>query len=193
MVGARMTDARSIDWLPGHGTKRKGYDPGALSPCAWTEADLVRKVCAVAWLTCESARVPSNIQAGGDYDERGKRAALGGSALVVQIHADAVAAETGPDISRVFFYPNSPRAAADLIAAELRTVVPWPVQVFEADGATWGGAHACLGSVAPLSVLVEVGFTDGARGRTQLPLIVDKLGAAIARGALKWRAGHGGE
>lgn len=186
-----MSGERSIDWLPGHGAKRSGWDIGAPSPCAWIEADLVRKVCSVAWLTCEAARIPSNIQASGDYSERGRRSEMADAALVIQLHADAVEGETGPDISRVYFYPGKPRAAADAIAAELRKVVPWPVQVFEAHRETWRGANACLGAVPSPSVLVEVGFTDGARGRTQLPLLVDKIGKAIAEGAIKWRCAHG--
>lgn len=184
-----MTDARAISWFPGHGSKLDGWDPGALSPAGWTEAWLVRRVAAAAWLACEDAQAQSEIVSAGDYSHRGKDAMAGtGSSLIVQLHADAAPAETGPDITRVFWFPKGNRLAAELTAEELAKVVPWKVEVQEATREKWPNVYFCLGLVAPASILVELGFTDGKLGRVQLPLLTDKLGAALAAGALARRA-----
>lgn len=183
-----MADSHAISWLPGHGSKLKGWDPGTLSPAGWSEADLVRQVTAAAWLACERAHIPSKVVSAGDYSQRGKDAESGsGSALIVQLHTDAVEADVGPDESRVFWYPGGAERAALDIAAELRKVVPWRVRTICAD-LSWKNARACLASVGPASVLVELGFADGAAGRVKLPELVEPLGAALAAGAQVWRA-----
>lgn len=182
-----MTASGAISWMPGHGSKLAGWDPGAISPAGWTEAWLVRRVAAAGWLTCEDAQVQSEVIAAGDYGQRGRDAEAGtGSLLVIQLHADAAPAEVGPDVARVFWYPNGQQAAALAIAAELRKVVPWRVDARCAD-ASWKNAQNCLASVGPGSVLVELGFTDGADGRHKLPALAEAMGQAVARGALAWR------
>lgn len=177
----------AISWLPGHGSKLKGWDPGAISPAGWNEAWLVRRVAAAAWLACEDAQAQSEIVSAGDYGQRGKDAAAGtGSSLIVQLHADASPAEVGPDVARVFWYPNGSQQAALDVAEELRKVVPWRVEARCADE-SWKNAQNCLASVGPASILVELGFTDGIEGRYKLPQLTEKMGQALATGALKRR------
>lgn len=174
-----------VTWLPGHGWRDGHWDSGAVSPSGWAEADLVRDVVAVAWRECERRHIPTEVASTGTYHQRGEDAEAGlGSTLIVQLHADAVAAEVGPDITRVFYWPESSRGgeAADKIARALDAVVPWDVAVYAADE-RWPGPRSCLAAVGKTaSVLVELGFTDGARGRVELPHLVEKLGVALAVG-----------
>jgi len=178
-----------IGILPGHGSREAGrYDPGTVSPAGWTEADLVRAV-AVALL----AELPeSRIASSGSYRDRGAdlARALPG-APVVQLHADATAAETSPDRATVWTWPGNTRSRhlADLVRAELASVVPWTVRILEASSTIdWhAGARACLAAVAQDAILVEVGYADGAIGRHLLPALAPAIGAAIARGCRAYR------
>lgn len=182
-----MSADRAVSILTGHGNKTDGWDVGCTSPKGWQEAELVRDVAAVAWRELQRRRVPAEIIAAGSYHERGQDADAGtGSRLVVQLHADASAAEIGPDRSSVFYWPAEPGkvapglAPAQAIAAALAKVVPWPVHVYEATPA-WEGPRACLAAVSAVSVLVELGFSDGRLGRDWLPLHTDALGIALGR------------
>lgn len=174
------TDLRAVSILPGHGNKPGGWDPGAISPAGWAEAELVRDIAAALWRSVQRRRVPAEIVAAGSYGQRGQDADAGtGSRLVVQLHADASPAEIGPDRATVFYYPDSPaKADAVRLASALRSVVPWPVAVEKADE-RWPGARACLAAVAAPSVLVEVGFTDGRDGRRMLPGLAEAIGRAL--------------
>lgn len=177
-----MTGA-AVAWLPGHGSRPGGWDPGALSPAGWSEADLVRDVAAAAWRECERLRVPSEIVAAGSYLERGQDAEAGaGAAFIVQLHADASSARVGPDVARVFYWPDNEagRELAHQLADALEGVVPWPVAVCAAVE-TWPGPRACPAAVRPTSLVVELGFTDGQRGRVQLPSLAEQIGRALAR------------
>jgi N-acetylmuramoyl-L-alanine amidase len=179
-----------ISVMPGHGNRPEGWDTGAISPAGWEEADLVRGVGVLIWRDLQLEHIPAELVAAGSYHQRGEDAEAGaGSSLVVQLHADAVPAEVGPDRSRVFYWPGNVRgqAAAELVAAQLRTSVPWPVTVHEAGG-RWPGPRACLAAVGPTSILVELGFTDGIQGRSVLIQSVNTLGAAVANGLIKWWA-----
>lgn len=177
----------AVSWLPGHGMRPTGYDPGAISPAGWTEAELVRDIAAAAWRATEARRIPSEIVSAGSYAQRGQDADAGaGSRLVVQLHADASPAEEGPDVARVFYWPRqSPTSSASrglvpalAIAEALRAVVPWPVLAVEATE-RWPGPRGCLASVRAVSVLVEVGFTDGRGGRHELPGLAEAIGRAL--------------
>jgi N-acetylmuramoyl-L-alanine amidase len=172
-----------IALLPGHGSKPDAWDPGARSPAGWDEADLVRRVAASAFVALQLARVPAEIVAAGSYTQRGQDADAGaGASLIVQLHADASAAEIGPDVGRVFYWPRNQGAlvAAKALALELAKALPWPVLVVAADE-RWPNARACLGAVKGSSVLLELGFTDGPLGRVELPLRVQAMGEAVAR------------
>lgn len=180
-----MTGA--VSWLPGHGAKPGGWDPGCISPAGWTEADLVRDVAAAAWREAERRRLLTEIVSAGSYGQRGQDADAGaGSRLVVQLHADASPAETGPDVARVFYWPAAPGevatglAPAEALAQALRAAVPWPVEVHAATEA-WPGPRACLAAVRAVSVLVEVGFSDGPSGRRLLPGLAQSIGEALGR------------
>lgn len=173
--------------LPGHGNRPGGWDPGARSPAGWDEADLVRDVAAAMWRELQRLRVPAEITAVGSYAERGQDADAGaGTSLIVQIHADASPADVGPDVARVFFWPPLPGHAApglppaQALATALAAVVPWPVHVEEASE-KWPGPRACLAAVRATSVLLELGFTDGPKGRVELPLRARAIGEALAK------------
>jgi len=176
-------DMKVISLFPGHGSKPEHWDPGALSPEGWQEADLVRDVAAVAWVALQRAHVAAEIVAAGNYAQRGQDADAGaGTSLIVQIHADASPADVGPDVGRVFYYPRNQTGlrAAQALAIELGRVLPWPLQVVAADE-KWPNARACLAAVRGSSVLVELGFTDGPLGRVELPRRVQAMGEALAR------------
>lgn len=176
----------AVSWLPGHGSRLTGWDPGAISPAGWTEAELVRDVAAAAWRTCERCHVPTELVSAGSYAQRGQDADAGaGSRLVVQLHADASPAEQGPDVARVFYWPATGAtipglAPAEAIAQGLRKVLPWPVEVHAATD-KWPGPRACLAAVRAVSVLVELGFTDGPRGRLELPGLAARIGEVLGR------------
>lgn len=177
----------AVSWLPGHGRRAGRWDVGCVSPAGWTEAELVRDIAAAAWRTCERRHVPTEIVSAGTYAQRGQDADAGaGSRLVVQLHADASPAETGPDVARVFYWPAAPGevapglAPAEALAQALRAVVPWPVEVRAATDA-WPGPRACLAAVRAVSVLVEVGFSDGPAGRRLLPGLAQSIGEALGR------------
>lgn len=173
--------------LPGHGWRldqsgRRIYDPGTRSPAGWCEADLVRAV-AVAAL---GARPGSVLVSEGSYQERGQAAArLVPGAPVIQIHADAVEAEEGPDRATCWVWPGNSRARAlaERIAWEVGLVVPWPVAIKEASASIdWHqGARSCLAAVEQDSVLCEVGYADGREGRVLLPRLAHDIGVALAR------------
>lgn len=172
----------AVSWLPGHGAKPDGWDPGAISPAGWREADLVRDVAMHAWRAAERWRTPTEIVSAGSYAQRGQDADAGaGSRLVVQLHADASPAETGPDVARVFYWPTSLEGAkaAVALAGALRPVLPWPVEVCAAEANTWPNARACLAAVRATSVLIELGFTDGVKGRDLLPGLAQRIGEAL--------------
>lgn len=177
-----------IGLLPGHG----GNDPGAVSPAGWREADLVRDVAAAARVEALLAGGGPDLvveDGGGTYRERERRAAKRGALrAVVQLHADAVEAEVGPDRATLFYWPGSAsgRRLAHVLADALEPVLPWPVLVLEALPGRWGRAHGVLRQHAATAVLVELGFTDGALGRVRLPELVVPLGEALARGAAAW-------
>jgi len=174
--------------LAGHGPREPGrYDPGARAPaCAahpngWTEADLVRAI----GLAAVSVAPGSVLASEGTYTERGRLLGrLVPGAPVLQLHADAVPAEVGPDRATLWSYPHN--AAAALHAERLRTalaqVLPWPVTVRVADpGEAWqAGVLNCLEAVAQDSVLLEVGYSDGALGRELLPRLAPVIGYALA-------------
>lgn len=171
----------AVAWLPGHGSRPEGWDPGARSPAGWDEADLVRDVAAVAWREAERRHVPTLVVSAGSYGDRGRCADAGiGARLVVQLHADASPAEVGPDVARVFYWPTSAagRTWASRLAGALEAVLPWPVAVYAAEG-PWTGPRACLAAVRAPSVLIELGFTDGTRGRVELPGLAGAIGRAL--------------
>lgn len=174
-----MSVAPAVSWLPGHGLRPEGWDPGATSSEGWTEAELVRDVAAAAWRACERRHVATEIVSAGSYHDRGADAEAGtGARLVVQVHADAGGG--GRDGAQVFYWPGNQEGqqAAQRLAQALQGVVPWPVVVRAAD-TSWRGARACLAAVGPTSVLVEVGFVDGAQGQHQLPRLVEAIGQAL--------------
>jgi N-acetylmuramoyl-L-alanine amidase len=158
------------------------WDVGAVSPAGWAEAQLVVEVATAAVAAALALKRPAALLAAGSYAARGKAAAAMNCDLVVQLHADASAAETGPDIARVFYWPGNRdgQRAAENIARQLTAVLPWAVKVVEA-GEEWPNARWCLGQVAATSVLVELGFTDGLRGRDELPRLAAAVGAALGR------------
>lgn len=168
-------------YLPGHGARDGRWDPGAKSPAGWLEADFVRAVAMGA-----IGQDPlSIIVSEGSYSERGREAARRvPGAPVIQIHADAVAAETGPDHATVFWWPGNAAGErlARAIAADLMPLLPWAVRVTEADPTvTWhAGARSCLRQVAQTSVLIECGYTDGLLGRIRLPALAGDIGRTIA-------------
>lgn len=171
--------APAVSWFPGHGDRPTGWDTGTISRQGWTEADVVRRICAAAWLACEARHVPSEICAAGSYSQRGQDAEAGaGSRLVVQVHVNAGA--HGRDEGLVFYWPTNDRGPeqAEIVAAALRPAVPWPVRVEAADH-RWPNVRACLASVATTSILVEVGFADGVRGAVELPGLADAIGQAL--------------
>lgn len=177
----------AIAILPGHGHKTE-YDPGTVSPAGWAEADVVRAIA----VACLADLPASRIAGAGSYRDRGAwLARMLPGVPVVQLHADATAAETSPDRATIWTWPGNARSRhlADLVRAELSAVVPWPVRVLEAS-ATIGwhaNARACLGAVAQDSILIEVGYADGAQGRHLIPGLCPAIGAAIARGVRGYR------
>lgn len=176
-----------VGYLPGHGhrpDRGSNWDPGAVSPDGWSEAALVVDVATTAVATRLKGKLPTALLAAGSYSARGKAAEAMRCDLVVQLHADASAAETGPDIARVFYWPRNQdgQHAAEDIARRLRSVLPWAVKVMEA-GEEWPNARWCLGQVVPTSVLVELGFTDGAKGRVDLPRLATAIGTALGQPA----------
>lgn len=176
-----MSVAPAVSWLPGHGLRPEGWDPGATSPEGWTEAELVRDVAAAAWRECERRHVATEIVSAGSYAQRGQDADAGaGSRLVVQLHADAGGG--GRDGAQVFYWSGNVAGHqhAQRLAQALQAVVPWPVVVRSAD-ASWTGARACLAAVRPTSVLVEVGFVDGSLGRARLPGMAQGIGRALGQ------------
>lgn len=171
----------AVSWMPGHGMRPTGYDPGAISPAGWSEAELVRDIAAAAWRATEARRIPSEIVSAGSYAQRGQDADAGsGSRLVVQLHADASPVEVGPDVARAFYWPTSGDGAkaARQLAEALERVLPWPVEIRAAD-ASWPGPRSCLAAVRATSVLLELGFTDGVRGRGELPGLAVTIGRAL--------------
>lgn len=176
----------SLGLLPGHGARQGRWDPGARSPADWVEADFVRAVAMSALGSATSNGVKAAIASEGEYTERGRvLARLVPGAPVVQIHADAVDEETGPDRTTVFYWPTNAagKALAEGIAAQVRLVVPWLVAVTAAkEEVSWhAGARSCLRQIPQTSVLIECGFTDGAQGRTLLPALAANIGKAIVR------------
>lgn len=178
----------SVAYLPGHGARDGRWDPGARAPGSpqhpggWIEADFTRAVA----LAAIGASPGSVLVSEGSYSERGHLAAtLAPNAPVIQIHADAVADEVGPDRATVFWYPGNAagEALANRVATLLRGVLPWPVQVYAArEDVSWHqGARSCLRSVAQTSVLIECGFTDGAEGRVRLPALASLIGSTLGQ------------
>ena len=182
--------------LPGHGSREPGrYDPGARAPAShahpngWTEADLVRAV----GLACCAAAQGCAFASEGTYRERGRRLAqVVPGAPVLQLHADAVAADTGPDRTTLWTYPGNTDALAlaQVLREEIGPVVPWPVAIHVADrSVAWhAGVLTCLSAVAQSSVLIEVGYTDGVIGREALPGLAPAIGRAIAAALACYRA-----
>lgn len=171
--------AAAVSWFPGHGTGPGGWSPGAVSPAGWTEADLVRDIVAAAWRECERRHIASEVVAAGSYAQRGEDAEAGaGAAVVVQVHADS--GGRGADRAGVYYWPGNVAGErrARALAEALGTVVPWAVQVYAADAA-WPRVRTCLAAVRPTSVLVEVGFVDGALGAARLPGLAAAIGQAL--------------
>lgn len=178
----------------GHGWRGSHFDPGAVSPNGWNEAWLVREVALSVLHHWEDAN-KQDLRVGfpnlpaplllstGSYTGRCKQIPLG-SSLVLQLHADAVAAEVGPDRTTCWYWPQNKRTAniAAVLCRELQDVVPWPVKVQEASAEVeWHkNARACLGMMRNPSILLELGYTDGAMGREALPKLVSALGKGIA-------------
>lgn len=164
-------------FLPGHGD----LDPGAISPHGWREADFVRAVAMAALgVRPDEHRVVSS----GRYSERGREAArLRPGAPIIQLHADAVADEVGPDRATVFWWPNNAagEALANAAVRALAPVLPWAVRAIAADpNVSWhAGARSCLRSVAQTSILIECGYTDGQMGRHLLPGLASAIGVAL--------------
>lgn len=168
-------------FLPGHGARDGRWDPGAISPLGWIEADFVRAVAVAAVGVRPAEHV---IVSQGSYSERGREGArLRPGAPVVQLHADAVADEIGPDRATVFWWPQNPsgEALARAAAEALAPVLPWPVKALEAraDVSWHAGARSCLRAVAQTSILIECGYTDGAQGRRLLPGLAAPIGVAL--------------
>lgn len=167
--------------FPGHGARDGRWDPGAVSPLGWIEADFTRAVATAALGVRPTDHL---IVSQGSYSERGREGArLRPGAPVVQIHADAVADEVGPDRATVFWWPTN--AAGEALARSaveaLAPILPWPVRALEArpDVSWHAGARSCLRSVAQTSILIECGYTDGALGRRLLPGLASPIGIAL--------------
>jgi len=182
--------------LPGHGPRQESehpldrrWDAGCEAPASptwprgWLEADLVRAIAMAA-----AAALPGSVVASvGTYGERGRLGArLLPGAPVLQLHADAVPAEVGPDRATLWTWPTNERAAAlaARLERELGQALPWPVvrKVVDPRIAWHDGVRSCLASVAQDSVLIESGYSDGLLGRERLPGLAPAIGAAIARG-----------
>lgn len=169
--------------VPGHIGKTP-RDTGTVSPAGWTEASFVAGVCAIVARCWGEKQLAFSLDANGSYAERGKRADAQKAELVVHVHADAVAAEDGPDFSSIFYWPGSAvgKLAAERVADGLRAVVPWPVKLIEADDKPWlKNVRALLGSSKAPAIVVELGFADGKLGRTWLLGNREALGCALAR------------
>jgi len=171
-------------FLPGHGARDGRWDPGAVSPLGWIEADFVRAVAMAAIGVRPDDHL---IVSQGSYSERGREGArLRPGAPVVQLHADAVADEVGPDRATVFWWPGNPsgEALARSTVEALASVLPWPVKALEAraDVSWHAGARSCLQAVAQTSILVELGYTDGVQGRRLLPGLAATAGQALSWG-----------
>lgn len=170
--------------IPGHLGKYPP-DSGAVSPAGWVEASFVGQVAGALSMGLSARRMTHCLDASGAYRERGARADAQHAQLVVHLHADAVAGDIGPDLSSVFYWPGSQvgRTSAEAIGESLGGVVPWPVRVMPAEDAPWlRNVRALLSACRAPAVVVELGFTDGALGRTWLPAHVRELGAALAEG-----------
>ena len=168
-------------FLPGHGARDGRWDPGAVSPLGWLEADFVRAVATAAVGVRPDEHL---VVSQGNYSERGREAArLRPGVPVVQLHADAVADDVGPDRATVFWWPGNPsgEALARSAVVALASVLPWPVRGLEArsDVAWHAGARSCLRQVAQTSILIECGYTDGAQGRRLLPQLAAPIGVAL--------------
>ncbi len=168
-------------FLPGHGTRDGRWDPGAVSPLGWLEADFARAVAVAALGVRPTEHL---IVSHGNYGERGREGArLRPGASIVQIHADAVADDVGPDRATVFWWPQNAagEALANAAVRALAPVLPWPVRALAADpNVGWhAGARFCLRSVAPTTIVVEAGYTDGTLGRQMLPRLASAIGIAL--------------
>ena len=168
--------------VPGHIGKTP-KDTGTISPAGWAEASFVASVCAAVAANWGERQIAFALDASGSYAERGRRADEQKAELVVHVHADAVAAETGPDFTTVYYWPGSQvgKLAASRVAAGLSKVVPWPVKTIEANNEVWlKNVRALLAaSVAP-AIVVELGFADGKLGRTWLPANTSAIGRCLA-------------
>lgn len=168
--------------VPGHIGKMP-KDTGTVSPAGWAEASFVAGVCAIVARCWGEKQLAFSLDANGPYAERGKRADAQKAELVVHVHADAVAAEVGPDISSVFYWPGSAvgKLAAQRVVAALEPVVPWPVRLIEATDKPWlTNVRALLKSSKAPAIVIELGFADGALGRTWLLGNRESLGKTLA-------------
>lgn len=168
-------------FLPGHGTRDGRWDPGAVSPLGWLEADFARAVAMAALGVNPTEHV---IVSHGNYGERGREGArLRPGAPIIQIHADAVADDVGPDRATVFWWPGNAagEALANAAVRVLAPVLPWSVRALAADpNVGWHtGARSCLRQVAQTSIVIEPGYTDGALGRRRLPELASAIGVAL--------------
>lgn len=168
--------------IPGH-IGKEPQDVGAVSPAGWCEAVLAGQVASAVGSELARHQRPHVIDAAGSYAERGARADAAGASLVVHIHADASAAEDGPDRASVFYWPGSARgrSAAERAGQLLAGVVPWPVRVTPAEDLHWlRNVRALLGACRAPAIVVELGFTDGRVGRGWLPAHVQAMAAALS-------------
>ncbi len=168
-------------FLPGHGARDGRWDPGAISPLGWLEADFARAVAMAALGVRPTEHL---VVSQGSYGERGREGArLRPGVPIIQIHADAVADEVGPDRGTVFWWPQTAagEALANAAVAALTPVLPWPVRALEArpDVSWHAGARSCLKQVAQTTIVVEAGYTDGTLGQHRLPDLAAAIGAAL--------------
>lgn len=157
-------------------------DPGAVSPAGWTEAEFVGRVGGLLAAELGARRLPCVLDMHGGYTDRASRADVGRAGLVLHLHADAVAAEIGPDISGVYYWPGSARGqvAAESCAAALSGCVPWPTHASAATQDKYPRPRSLLALTHTPALVVELGFTDGAQGRVWLPAHAAELARTLA-------------
>jgi N-acetylmuramoyl-L-alanine amidase len=120
----------------------------------------------------------------GAYRDRHARCDALAPDLYIALHFDAGIAARG-DRGAVFFWPGSARgqAFAERVATASAGVCPWPIKPTPATAPTWDRVRACVGGVKAPAILLELGFVDGAQGRTWLQdeANLRALGQAVAR------------
>jgi N-acetylmuramoyl-L-alanine amidase len=120
----------------------------------------------------------------GSYADRHKRCDALNPDLYIALHFDAGIGGRS-DRGAVFFWPGSARgqAFAEKVATASAAVCPWPIKPTAAAAPTWDRVRACLAGVEAPALLLELGFCDGAQGRTWLQdeANLRALGQVVAR------------